>query len=89
MSCPTCDHTMQSLGVDAQQAKRFYWCPRCGTIKTVITSCNDEIDDCPKLVERCREYAESDCLLDKFARHWWKTMGIAESINLPADRPLN
>ena len=31
MSCPTCDHTMQNLGVDNQ---RIFWCPKCGTLKT-------------------------------------------------------
>ena len=29
MSCPVCSHTMQSL------VNRYYWCPRCGTIKDV------------------------------------------------------
>lgn len=33
MACPTCDHTMQNLGVNGQN---IFWCNRCGTIKTVI-----------------------------------------------------
>lgn len=33
MACPTCDHTMQNLGVNGQ---KIFWCNRCGTIKTVI-----------------------------------------------------
>lgn len=28
--CPTCAHTMQSVGTPDNQA---WWCPRCGTIK--------------------------------------------------------
>jgi Zn-finger nucleic acid-binding protein len=32
MACPTCSHTMQNLGVESE---RVFWCPRCGTIKTV------------------------------------------------------
>ena len=32
MACPTCDHTMQNLGVNGQ---KIFWCNRCGTIKTV------------------------------------------------------
>lgn len=30
MSCPTCQHTMQNLGVEG---RRIFWCPRCGTLK--------------------------------------------------------
>lgn len=32
MACPTCDHTMQNLGVENQ---KIFWCPRCGTLKTI------------------------------------------------------
>lgn len=32
MACPTCDHTMQNLGVNGQ---KIFWCNRCGTIKTI------------------------------------------------------
>ena len=46
MSCPTCDHTMHSLG------SGDYWCPRCGTLQQYRqTRVNTEA---PKLVERCR-----------------------------------
>ncbi len=30
MSCPTCNHTMQNLGV---QGQRIFWCSRCGTLR--------------------------------------------------------
>jgi len=38
MACPTCDHTMQNLGVDSgvDKHKKIFWCPRCGTIKEVV-----------------------------------------------------
>ena len=35
MACPTCDHTMQNLGVENQ---KIFWCPRCGTLKTISPS---------------------------------------------------
>lgn len=34
MACPTCDHTMQGILID-ENAKRAFWCPRCGTLRIV------------------------------------------------------
>jgi hypothetical protein len=34
MPCPLCDHTLQNLGLDTA-GRRTFWCPRCGTLKTV------------------------------------------------------
>lgn len=34
MACPTCDRTMQNLGVEGQ---RIFWCASCGTIKSIAT----------------------------------------------------
>lgn len=49
MACPTCLHTMQSVG------DGVFWCPRCGSIRTVRL----ETEPCvPKLVARVREYAD-------------------------------
>lgn len=31
MACPTCNHTMQNLGMEAE---RKFWCNRCGTVKS-------------------------------------------------------
>lgn len=31
MSCPTCSHTMQNLGIGVET--RAFFCPRCGTIR--------------------------------------------------------
>lgn len=33
MACPTCDRTMQNLGLD-QAGRRAFWCPTCGTLNT-------------------------------------------------------
>lgn len=33
MPCPTCDHTMQSVG-QLTTGWFLYWCPRCGTLRT-------------------------------------------------------
>ncbi len=60
MACPTCDHMMQNLGATTD---RIFWCPRCGTIRTIRGQCNDDavprwiiqadaaIKDIPKLRE--------------------------------------
>ena len=52
MPCPTCTHTMQNLGL-AQNGKRTFWCPRCGTIKT--ESGQHEEHEKPMLVTRVRD----------------------------------
>jgi uncharacterized Zn finger protein len=33
MPCPTCSHTMH--GLDTAGAERLFWCPRCGTVKSI------------------------------------------------------
>lgn len=37
MACPTCDHTMQRVG-GGDESPIVFWCPRCGTLKTVGVS---------------------------------------------------
>jgi hypothetical protein len=32
MPCPTCNATLQNLGLD-QPGRRTFWCPNCGTLK--------------------------------------------------------
>jgi len=50
MSCPTCDHTMQGLlPAQASEFRQFFWCPRCGTLKTSDGE-REEIES-PLLVE--------------------------------------
>lgn len=89
MSCPTCGHTMQSLGMMEMSAIRYFWCPRCGTLKS--ERCGHDFIESPKLVERCREFgknhlAEHTVSIKDFKA--WTGLGIAESINTPEDRPL-
>lgn len=81
MACPTCDHSMESLGIG------WFWCPRCGTIRrrivdTMTTATSDSV---PELVNRCRRF-ESHHLPDDLAGAWL-VIGIRESINRPEDRP--
>ncbi len=96
MSCPTCDHTLACLIISDME--RCFQCERCGT--TIIER-RKQFDApftervgvfVPKLVGRCREfYAEAT----KHTTEWdkaillpnWNRLGIAESINLPGDRP--
>ena len=47
MACPTCDHTMHNVDAD----RRYYWCPRCGTLSSCVPGGWAEA---PKLVERVR-----------------------------------
>lgn len=80
MSCPTCDHTMHQMGCRSTDLP-FFWCPRCGTIKTC-----DATVGVPVLIDRCRKFGES--LIGECAEHTfqWKQLGIAESINVPTER---
>ena len=73
MSCPTCDHTMESV------CDGVFWCPRCGTLKSALL----RIGQTPKLVERCRKFGET---LGTSWGQLWVYLGIAEGINLPSER---
>lgn len=78
MSCPTCSHTAHGIG------HGMSWCPRCGT----LLGCPDGIEvDVPALVNRCRRFAnhfraDEDGLLMQS----WEVLGVAESIETPAQR---
>ena len=81
MSCPTCDHTMQKVGVFDDNGPTF-WCPRCGTLR-VDTQAGEFVDR-PKLVDRCREFGgKMNCAAD-----WtiWVMIGVEESIFVPGER---
>lgn len=74
MSCPTCDHTMQSL----MGIRLGFWCPRCGTI---LEPCGQI--SAPALVQRCRNFAS------QLGPPWfqlWVMLGIEESILTPGVR---
>jgi len=90
MACPTCDHSMASIGDVA--VRRIFHCERCGTVK-IETYTGDpqkwEVEVyVPKLVERCRIF-ESSLAPDSQSGGGidWRRLGIAESINLPEARP--
>lgn len=51
MACPSCDHTMQNLGLNE---RRIFWCPRCGTIRENRWGDGKEIDSVPMWVEKLR-----------------------------------
>lgn len=55
MSCPTCDHTMQSI----QGTIKTFWCPRCGTLKFDHNEDRPIEQYIPRLVERAKTLADS------------------------------
>lgn len=94
MPCPNCDHTMQCLAV--VDGGRVHWCPRCGTVRhNDIAHQHPDMPDrvyTPKLVERCRKFDAdlgddpTQCSTVALIRRDLKTVGVTESIYLPADR---
>lgn len=79
MACPTCDHTMESIG--CCDGGTVWHCPRCGTVK------HHNQSYVPKLVERCRRFERQEmvgCVSREVDK--WKGLGIAEAINPPGER---
>jgi Zn-finger nucleic acid-binding protein len=52
MSCPTCDHTLQTVMMD--RVRKLWHCPRCGTMVSVLLGHTDVV--VPKLVARQRDF---------------------------------
>lgn len=79
MACPSCDCTMQGLGYG------IFHCPRCGTTLNA-----DGSYSIPALVHRCRNF-EDQVIGRKTDRYdeVWRRTGIAESINIPANRMIH
>jgi tRNA(Ile2) C34 agmatinyltransferase TiaS len=48
MACPTCNQTMQNLGVPGE---RKFWCPNCGTLKAEQTNGHVDIE-APTVIRR-------------------------------------
>lgn len=84
MSCPTCSHTMQCLWND--DGDGVFHCPRCGTVQWFEDSHPTKVI-VPKLVERCRTFEAT--ITGVCAEHsfQWKSLGVAESIYRPEERP--
>lgn len=90
MSCPTCDHTMESFaGGGPEDERARYLCPRCGTVVVTEPGEADEIY-VPKLVERCRMFAAELLLRGIWVQQDLLALlsghGIAECINPPGRR---
>lgn len=86
MSCPTCDHTMQGIGVSAG-GDHIFWCPRCGTLRRDNNGKGGQADDVPSLPHRVKAFIEAVA---------WpyenivvaRKIGLEESCTLPANRKL-
>ncbi len=82
MSCTTCGDTLYGVGTAA-----VWHCPRCGTL---LMASGDHMDIfVPKLVKRCREFERiiPTIIVGPAWDSEWRGLGIAESINLPGERP--
>lgn len=94
MACPTCDHTLAQLA-SVSEAVSYLHCERCGTVVIENLVIGSRSVYTPKLVERCREFEESIHTFQdlsgltryEITKNEWQSLGIAESINKPEDRP--
>ena len=78
MPCPTCDHTMQGIGISALHNVRL--CPRCGTVTCDGWVATAQV---PMLVERVRKFLDTvDPKAVDHARH----LGVIEACMRPAER---
>lgn len=75
MPCPTCNHTIQNVGIPD---RRVFWCPRCGTLtEEILLDLGNKSDpqyrqvpETPKLVERVK--AADDAQVTR----WLENRGI-------------
>jgi tRNA(Ile2) C34 agmatinyltransferase TiaS len=85
--CPTCSHTMQSLGV-LDSGDRAFWCPRCGTIKRQFNK--HEVNEATQLVSRCHAFREIVLAQveddDQFIMNGWMRCGVSECISPESER---
>ena len=84
MSCPTCSHTMQSLG-HSTEGFDWFWCPRCGTIGDRKLD-RAIMPDVPKLVTYCQRYERLVELEGEAFYQAWHAGGIMESIHPEGER---
>ena len=82
MACPTCDCTLQKIDTEGI----VFWCPRCGTLVEHRGYMGKEYvnADAPKLVDHCRGFERM--VHDPGLLSALQTLGISESINIPANR---
>jgi transposase len=81
MACPTCGETMQNLG-GSPPAQRYFWCPRCGTLKRDDPLSGDIFNEAPKLVHLSRNVARN-CLEAWYAMN---REGVLDCLETPAER---
>jgi hypothetical protein len=85
MSCPTCDHALQTLGYGHYG---WAWCPRCGSLmvrEADVISCVTP----PALVDRVRRLRDLGVAGDGLTAEevgLWRRLGILEAIATPAGR---
>jgi ssDNA-binding Zn-finger/Zn-ribbon topoisomerase 1 len=80
MACPTCSHTMVHL--TSAHGMKFYWCSRCGTLKTVCAAGHEDVSTAA-LVSRVKDL--EDLLGPNFKPHLHR-IGILESIRPEHER---
>lgn len=90
MPCPSCDHTMHSLG-RLESLDRIYWCPRCGTIRRLSPPASNNVvsDETPLLVRRAAELAVVIHDRDAYLAVYCKIRGFYESCMTPERRQQN
>ncbi len=61
----------------------MFHCPRCGTLQGCYADGSVTV---PALVLRCRFFVQAVIGDSDEALHRWRTLGIAEAIDVPQDR---
>lgn len=85
MNCPTCGDAMDDIQ-EPESACGRWWCQQCGTLTVGHGSYTG--GGAPQLVVRCRQFeTEIAGLSDTDPFDDWQSMGIAECINTPENRP--
>ena len=61
MACPTCDHTMQKVGVmcEPYTAVGLFWCNRCGTVNPNLAT---EVRACVPTLAEMMKFRGKDAL---------------------------
>ncbi len=85
MPCETCSHTLQTVFADNVRTVR--WCPRCGTLQSIL--CGQEDTEAPRVVECLRSFAlsVSSGVEGRWLRELMHQSGVSESILTPDKRP--
>lgn len=88
MPCPTCSCTLGKL-CDSDRGPHWL-CERCGTVVVYYPGDGEVVRDIyvPALVNRCRKFEPMLALVAARGDATpWRTLGIAEAINTPENRP--